>query len=113
MSSQAILDWLANGETGMSSKSLAFAALGVHQPHISYPFDPADLNRCIKLVRCSPVEVMMGMEALAYRSEVWASLFVHWGVLVSTFEEEVGIDWGKGRKLSATKTYQYMKELGC
>jgi len=51
-----IIKWLANGETGMSSKAMAFTALGVKYKNACYyPYDPADLNRCLLLLEAAPI----------------------------------------------------------
>ena len=104
----AIIDWLANGETGLSSKTIAFTALGKDYGDFSYPRDPADLNRCIKLVE----EVPSAKEAFPYlatRCERWKGIVDNWENLKAMFIEEVGFDWCNAK--SAPKTYDKMQEI--
>jgi len=104
-----ILEWLANGKTGASSKSLAFATLGIDQSYISYPYDPADLNRCFVLYDLDPLLVEDGLKSLSKIHRVWKELHSQWSSLRAIFEEEVGLNWSKGN--AATKTYAVMKEI--
>lgn len=104
--------WLINGETGLSSKTMASITMGGNGNNgrygISYPHDPDDLNRCIKLVKAAP-EVRDAFPKIAASHPKWAVIIRHWDELVALFHGEVGEDWSKGR--SAPKTYKRMQEL--
>jgi len=49
-----VLDWQSKGHVGVSSATMASIALGMkknfYHSHFGAPSDPADLNRCMKLV---------------------------------------------------------------
>lgn len=102
-----ILNWYVNGETGASSKVLASVALGqVSEKH--HPLDPADFNRCLKLVRAVP-EIKNYFDQISKLSPQWKSVIDNWDKIRESFVNEVGFDWVKG--FSAPKTYHLMKEL--
>lgn len=102
----AILDWLANGETGLSSETMAFTALGVHREKPRHPLDPDDLTRCVKLlVRCPSVRD--AFPQIAALSAQWAALIGEWDEIVALLLSEVPTLRGR-----APRTYQRMKELG-
>lgn len=115
MTTERILNWLANSDnTGESSKSLAFAALGVKQRYISYPHDPSDLNRCLVLMETAPEEVRAGLKRLAEKNTHWKCLFENWEELDRVFCMEVGWTPGKGwkdRLKSASDTWAFMKAI--
>ena len=108
MNKDKILQWFADGETGVSSKCMALVSCGITPNHKSTPADPSDLNRCIKLVDAVP-EVMGRAMAISEISEEWHNLMYHWDELVELFKSEVGEDWSNG--YHAPKTYERMKEL--
>lgn len=106
-----ILEWLANGRTGCSSKVMAFASIGIeHQDSPFHPSDPADLNRCLLLVEMVP-EIKSKFPEIAKISDEWAQVISHWDELEAMFIKEVGRDWSQGRE--APLTYRFMKKLGC
>ena len=103
-------DWFLNGETGLSSECMAAVSLGA-KPRRGYnwPLDPADLNRCLKLVKAAP-GVRQHFPNIAALGREWGAVIEHWDELETMFVKEVGWDWSK--KKSAKKTYDRMKELG-
>ena len=105
--SEKILDWYVSGEKGISSKCMAATALGKKAEH-GYPHDPADLNRCIKLVDAAP-EVKDAFPAIAALSPQWAAIIANWDDLRTSFIDEVGYDWSKGQR--APITYKKMQVL--
>lgn len=105
-----ILEWFANGETGISSKAMARAIAGIKPDKErdcsgDHPRDPADFKRCVKLLEAVP-EARQHMNEVAKLSDVWALLVEHWVELEELFYEE----WPTGR---APKLYERMKQLGC
>lgn len=107
----AIIRWLANGQRGASSETMAFCALGVEQdrPYWSdHPRDPADFNRCLLLVCVAP-EVRKSFSELAKLSPQWRAVIDHWDELESMFVEEAGLNWEKSKR--ARKTFARMCEL--
>jgi hypothetical protein len=103
-----ILRWLANGETGMSSETMAYTAIGI-KTHKSHPYDPADLNRCLVLVKKVP-EIKKHFGKIAKISKQWKAVIDNWTLLEMTFVTEVGWNWSKS--MAAPKTYELMKKLG-
>lgn len=113
-----VLQWLADGEVGISSRAIALATLGAdmtyYQRGIPYhPHDPDDLRRCLLLLERCP-GTRKGVELLAEGCPVWKALHEHWEELDSLFRMEVGedlYDIGFGKR--AEQTYDRMKEIGC
>lgn len=106
-----ILNWLADGQTGVSSEAMAFTALGVtieDRWHRCTPHDPADLNRCLLLVEDVP-EIKTKFPEIAALSKGWAILVEHWDELRDMFINEAGRNWSKTQ--DAPPTFQRMKEL--
>ena len=101
--------WLADGETGLSSECMASVALGANPRRVHHPLDPADLNRCLKLLRAAP-GVRRAFPKIRRLSKPWRAAIDHWDELEALFVEEVGWDWEKRRE--ARRTYDRMKELG-
>ena len=87
---------------------MALTALGSPPRFARYPLDPADFNRCLKLIKSAP-EVRGAFPAIRSLDSVWEKLIDHWDELQALFVEEVGWDWSKAR--SAPKTYDRMQEL--
>jgi hypothetical protein len=107
-----IIDWLANGETGISSKVIAFTMLGQnYSKPFSHPHDPDDFKRCLKLVIAIP-EIRPRLGELRSRSAYWAALIDHWDEVESTFMDEVAEwlhnGWSKKR---AHRTYELMQKI--
>lgn len=105
---QPILTWLAQGETGVSSKTMAFAVLGIEKRDAfgsSHPYDPADLRRCVKLLEAVPA-MRQHMDKVAALSPAWARLVSNWAALESLLKREIAADTGK-----APRTYRMMKSL--
>lgn len=103
-----ILNWLTSEDTGQSSKTLAYRALGLRWRDESHPYDPADLNRCLLLMERLPW-VRLHLPEMADVTPGWAALLPRWDELERMFVEEVGLGWTKGR--SAPRTFGFMKAL--
>ncbi len=103
-----ILNWLANGSVGASSKAMAFAVQGVSSKERSHPWDPADLDRCLLFLEAVP-EARKHMDKIAKLSPTWALMVDHWDEIEKTFLDEVGLDWCNGH--TAPVTYHLMKEI--
>lgn len=104
-----ILDWLANGKTGLSSKSLAFETLGIEYSDRNHPRDPADLNRCLILIKIVP-SCRAAVDALAKKSEGWKKAAIVWDEISQCFIGEAGLGWTTIH--SAPMTYKMMKDAG-
>jgi hypothetical protein len=106
--------WLASDERGMSSEHMARilwplakpgAVLYLNRPvqEIAYPHDPADLNRCRKLLLAVP-ELVPHLPAMAQQGPVWKAYVDNWPELIAMLEEELP----SGR---CQKTYERMRQL--
>ncbi len=103
------LEWFASDDTGMSSETIAKHMLGLEcDGWHSYPHDPADLGRCLRLLERIP-EWKGRMPEMGEHSAVWARLVARWQEMRDAMEREVGIDWRKAKK--APLTYALMKEI--
>lgn len=105
------LSWIVGSNTGASSEAIWAHMMGAGQPKWgwSYPHDPDDLSRCLRLLRFIP-EWRKRLPEMARHGKVWRTLVKNWAVVEQSMEDEVGWDWSKGR--SAPKTYELMKGLG-
>lgn len=101
-----VLNWIATGRVGASSKAMAMTACGLPSDK-SYPLDPDDLNRCLLLLEAVP-EVRDHFPQIADLGEVWGRLIASWDVIEATFIDEVGLNWCKGDR--APNTYALMKK---
>jgi hypothetical protein len=99
--------WLFGRDTGMSSKAImGHMVSGVSDG--SWPSDPGDLGRCLRLLEGFPSWNERIGEMAKY-GPVWEIYARHWDELRSMMDAEVGADWSKGRK--AQSTYDFMKKL--
>jgi len=106
-----IINWLANGETGMSSEAIAFKMLGVEKGQSFAPCDPSDFKRCLKLILAVP-EIRPRLNEMKEVSEYWSKLIDRWDEVETCFMEEVG-EWltNSFSDKRATKTYNLMEEI--
>lgn len=108
-----VIQWLANGESGMSSKAMAlylgFGVIGDDAGR-SHPLDPSDFNRCVKLLRKAP-GLVKKLPDLAKLSPQWKRLAAAWSKLEASLESEVGPDWSANRSAAAPLTYAMMKKI--
>ena len=104
------IKWLAHGDTGMSSESMAFW-IAFDEPvddlH-AHPHDPDDLDRCLQLLEAAP-EMRPLLGKMASVSPVWAALVGQWEQITLSHMDEVGLGWSKAR--SAPKTYALMRKV--
>jgi hypothetical protein len=70
-----------------------------------FPYDPADLGRCIRLMDIEPSFRVRIQEMRRYSPE-WTRLAAHWDELEALYREEVPEHHG-----SAPRTYARMFEL--
>lgn len=90
--------------TGASSQAMLAVKLGLkeHQlrDELYHPYDPADLNRCIKAFGWGKPDWMHGV------TPTWTAYVEHWDELIETFKSELdNPGWG------APKTYALMQEI--
>ncbi|MDD2609407.1 MAG: hypothetical protein PHX60_06870 [Giesbergeria sp.] len=106
---EAVIAWLANGETGLSSETMAFwLAFGVRKNDESYPHDPDDMDRCLKLLHHAP-GLRERLPKMAEMSKIWAALVARWDEIEALQMYEIGLGWTKAQ--SAPKTYALMREV--
>ena len=115
LSNEAI-EWLANGDRGLSSNSMVSVIVGVEcnksgWSGIYHPSDPSDFDRCYKLL-CAVPEIKENLHRMKQASEVWANIVDNWDELAMML-----IDMKERRKQGikpvANGMYEFMKELGC
>lgn len=103
-----LLKWsMTSNDIGLSSRAMAAAASG-HPSTSDHPWDPDDLNRCIKLCREVP-EIKEEFDLISKLSPTWSKLIERWSELEQCFIDEAGYDWSKSSH--AKKTYNLMKEI--
>jgi hypothetical protein len=102
------LNWLFNGEKGMSSEYLCATLLGIKGVK-AHPHDPSDLRRCFLLVDVVP-SFKAKLMLMQKKSKEWSVLVKHWDEL----EELLLSECHKYQNYmfhSAPRTYARMKEL--
>lgn len=106
---QSTLEWLANGETGLSSETMAFwLGFGIKKKDSGHPHDPDDFDRCLRLLKKVP-SFRLQLHRMAKLSKAWRKLVARWDEIERQHIEEVGLGWTKGR--SAPLTYTLMKTV--
>lgn len=109
-----ILEWLANGEVGLSSETIAFKMTGTGRKSndfFTHPSDPDDFKRCLKLINQIP-EIRERLHELKSISPYWETLVNHWNEVEESFMNEVP-EWliCTFSQKPATKTYKLMKDI--
>lgn len=74
----------------------------------NYPRDPADLGRCLRLLKLIP-SWRKRLPEMSRKHPCWRALVKHWDELEKMMADECGIDWSKGQ--AAPLTYKRMKEI--
>ena len=104
-----VAKWLASGDTGSSSKTIAlWLQFGERYAYASVPWDPSDLGRCLRMLKACP-HLRQHLPRMAELGGLWPKFVERWNDMAASMEREVGIDWSKGR--SAPETYQLMKAV--
>lgn len=102
-----VIKWFGGKDTGLSSEAIAMHMV-TGDCNGSYPHDPADLGRCLRLLRLFP-EWKERIPEMAKYGPVWVEYAKNWADMEKCMTDEVGIDWEKGKR--ASKTYDLMKSL--
>jgi hypothetical protein len=113
MVSENLIQWLANGERGVSSKTIVHYVTGLDMGknfRPDHPYDPDDMTRCIKLLERCPELVPGFREKMPRVSGTWARLAEHWDELVASLDAEIP-GWRDGARGRAPKTYEMMQNL--
>lgn len=88
MRNDALNEWLANGERGISSETIVQHLTGRVQRHWrSEPHDLGDFRRCERLLRQVPL-LRLALPGMADLSPAWAALVERWDEIVALCEEE-------------------------
>ena len=104
-----VLNWQSTGNVGISSATMASIALGLkknfyHQT-FRHPSDPADLNRCMRLVKDIP-EIRDHFGAISEKVPAFKPILDNWDELTKLLRTEL-----KRPDKRAPETYSRMKEL--
>lgn len=113
--SQNAIEWLANGERGLSSETIFTYLTGVNalsDRWATHPCDPADLRRCRLLLEACP-ELIPKFPTMAKSSPVWKSLVENWLALCALMDAECPNWRDTNSRWSAPLTYHLMKFVGC
>ncbi len=87
---QQIIKWLANGETGTSSKTMAFViGFDVIPSRSGYPHDVSDFRRCFQLVEAAP-EMRKHIYKMKAISPIWSEFAENWEELERRYRAEQG-----------------------
>lgn len=99
--------WIANGEHGMSSKTMWNCFIGNKNYPINHPYDPDDFSRCWKLLEAVP-EWKTQLYKLQELSAPWDRLVENWDELTRMYEQNVKENWKNSKKIGM---YELMEEL--
>lgn len=104
------LAWLGAGDTGLSSETMCLYFISGRAPErlhgfrrISYPLDPSDFGRCVRLLAAVP-EWRARLPELAALSPEWDGLVANWDRLEALYWEELPAK-------TAPRLYAAMHEL--
>ncbi len=101
--------WFAHGEVGASSKTMAlYLAFSERYKRAMAPADPADFDRCLRLLAAAP-GLRKQLPRMAEVSDEWAALVARWDDIERSHLNEVGLGWTKAR--SAPRTYKLMRDI--
>jgi hypothetical protein len=111
MASAQLIDWLANGERGISSNTMVQHLTGIKTLRGfrgSHPLDPDDMTRCRYLIEDVP-EIAEAFPRMATCSPEWAALVEHWQEICDLMDREAP-KW-RDNQGSAPQTYKLMEQL--
>lgn len=101
---QQILEWLANGETGSSSKTMAFViGFDITPNRHSYPRDVSDFRRCFQLLEAAP-EMRKHIYKMQTVGPIWAKFAEQWEELEKCYRKEQG-------KVRLPRTYALIEQI--
>lgn len=104
------LRWLADGETGASSETMAYwLAFGMKKERdFDHPRDLGDFNRCLSLLAAAP-GLRPELPRMGELSSAWSALVSRWTEIEICFLDEAGLDWPKAS--CAPKAYELMRSI--
>lgn len=105
------MQWLANGQTGQSSKAMMINLLCNQRIKgaSDHPWDPSDFRRCLLLLKTVP-EFKEKISLMADVSETWARIVNHWDEIEQVLLSEC-FSSSDYRFNNAPKTYALMKQI--
>ena len=103
-----VVQWLATGRVGLSSKCMAMWLAFGERAEPYAPADPDDLDRCLKLLEKAP-GLRPLIPKMAEVSKDWAALVPRWDEVEASHLAEVGLGWTKAD--SAPKTFVLMASI--
>jgi hypothetical protein len=100
-------NWLADGDTGLSSEAMASVALGGSPSHVFAPADPSDFNRCVQFLETciDPSNRNSLILQMAHFTAQWHRIAANWFKLMELYKEEKD-------QARAPQLYEFMKLLG-
>lgn len=98
----AAVAWVSGNDRGMSSQAI-WDHMATGECNGDYPYDPADLGRCLRLLEAVPEWKPRIVEMRRYNN-MWALYTIYWDELTQLMAEEAGAGY-------APKTYDRMQEL--
>ena len=104
---QKALWWIANGQVGLSSKTMWQHFMDQPIVRLNHPHDPDDFSRCYKLLEAVP-EWKPRILELSVRSKSWKNLAENWNKLTKMFEENERNDWKTSKEIGM---HDFMKTL--
>jgi hypothetical protein len=112
---KGIIEWLANGHTGMGSETIAFyLGFGIIRKEEGrfHSHDPSDFNCCLLLLKAVP-GLRKKLPEMAKLSKEWKRLVAHWSDIEASLIAEVGDTWGDNglTPVPAIQTNQLMKQV--
>ena len=82
------IEWLLGRDTGISSKTMCGALVGIKPAWRDVPYDPADFGRCLRFIRFMPG----GTKDIVFKNlandPVWAEIGKRWDELESLFDNQ-------------------------
>ena len=96
---EGFVEWLANGERGLSSDCIATVLSGLDCMSrdfglVQYPRDPSDFIRCEKLLARVP-SFAARLDEMKYLSKEWRSLVEHWSEISEAIKLDLSINPNK------------------
>lgn len=99
--------WIANGEQGMSSKTMWNCFMSNKDYRIHYPLDPDDFSRCWKLLEMIP-EWKGELHKLKPLSKEWRNLVDNWNSLTDMYVKNTKENWKNYKEIGM---YEFMQTL--
>jgi hypothetical protein len=85
---EKVIEWLINGEFGISSKTIAASVLRLNYKRADIPYDKDDFGRCYKLVKFADIP-LSELKILAERHPDWKLIVENWEQLIYRYENDM------------------------